>query len=97
MDEEEENVTAPLYIEFVQAGSRVGFRWFARDRFNVSSCEVIWLDPEPGSESSDYEKYIEELQEIEGEVNMFEGYQHPPSEHEYRSLSAARFREEFIW
>ncbi len=98
MDEEEDDViTAPLCIEFVQAGSRVGYRWFARDSFNVSACEVIWLDPEPGSESSDYEKYIEELQKIEGEVNLFEGYQQPPSEHEYRSLSEARFREEFIW
>jgi hypothetical protein len=55
------NDTPPFYIHFVQAGPRVGYRWETSDG---NLCEVNWLDPEPSKESSDYEQYIEELQEI---------------------------------
>ncbi len=41
----------PFYIYFVQAGSRIGYRWGSK---NGKSCEVNWLDPEPDRESSDY-------------------------------------------
>ena len=61
-DVEENDDTAPLFIIFVQAGSRFGYRW--ESAHEVPQCEVNWLDPEPDRESSDYEKYIEELHEI---------------------------------
>jgi hypothetical protein len=52
------------------------------------SCEINWLDPEPSSESSDYEIYIEELQhiDIERHINFYRGYHQPPTEEEYRRL-----------
>ena len=45
-----------------------------------------WLDPEPDRGSSGYEKYIEELQEIQGEVGMYRGFLQPPTEEEYNEL-----------
>ncbi len=83
-----DNIAAPVYIEFVQAGSRIGYHWYALDNL---TCEVIWLDPEPDKESSDYENYIEELDEIEDEVDLFDGFQQPPNEEEYHRLCAERF------
>jgi hypothetical protein len=59
--EGEDDDTPPFYIHFVQAGPRVGYRW---ETYAGNPCEVNWLDPEPAKESSDYEQYIEELQEI---------------------------------
>eukprot|EP00984_Skeletonema_dohrnii_P036950 scaffold38511_cov200-Skeletonema_dohrnii-CCMP3373.AAC.2 len=55
--------TVPFDVHLVQAGSRVGYRWITT--FCNHPCEVIWLDPEPHRESIEYEKYIEELQQIE--------------------------------
>ena len=75
-----DDATAPLNIVFVQAGSRVGYRWEIDSRI---TCEVNWLDPEPDRESSDYDKYIEELNEIELRVPRFyRGFQQPPTEEE---------------
>ncbi len=84
----------PLYICFVQAGPRIGYRWQDWEDYNSSSehyqfsaCEVNWLDPEPEKESSDYGKYINELQEINSQVIVYKGFNHvPPSEDEYRGL-----------
>lgn len=42
-----------------------------------------WLDPEPDTGSSDYGKYIEELEQINSEVNVFRGFHQPPAV-EYR-------------
>jgi hypothetical protein len=39
--------TAPLYIVFVQAGSRLGYRWETESVVPIA-CEMNWLDPEPG-------------------------------------------------
>jgi hypothetical protein len=75
--------TPPLFIAFVQAGSRVGYRW---ETENGDPCEVDWLDPEPGKESSDYEQYVEELHEIEQPVDMYRGFHQPPTEEEYYRL-----------
>lgn len=44
-----------------------------------------WLDPEPESGSSDYEKYIKELQHI-GEAKLYKGFSEPPTEEEYTRL-----------
>ncbi len=75
--------TPPFYIRFVQAGCRVGYQWYT----NLGdTCEVNWLDPEPDRESSDYEKYNEDLQEIDGKVKLYKGFHQPPSEEEYRRL-----------
>eukprot|EP00577_Skeletonema_sp_RCC1716_P023483 CAMPEP_0113428750 /NCGR_PEP_ID=MMETSP0013_2-20120614/32045_1 /TAXON_ID=2843 ORGANISM="Skeletonema costatum, Strain 1716" /NCGR_SAMPLE_ID=MMETSP0013_2 /ASSEMBLY_ACC=CAM_ASM_000158 /LENGTH=213 /DNA_ID=CAMNT_0000317351 /DNA_START=385 /DNA_END=1027 /DNA_ORIENTATION=+ /assembly_acc=CAM_ASM_000158 len=73
--------SAPIFIAFVQAGSRVGYRW---ETERGAPCEVIWLDPEPGQESSgsDYEQYIEELRTIEQQT-FYRGFLQPPTEDEY--------------
>ena len=78
----------PLYIQFVQAGSRIGYRWTTRWKTNYENdpCEVNWLDPEPDRESSDYGKYIEELQRIECQVDLFRGFHQPPTEEEYNRV-----------
>jgi hypothetical protein len=75
--------TPPFYIRLVRAGSRIGYRWQSLHR---NPCEVNWLDPEPDRESSQYAKYIKELQVIESQVNMYRGYHEPPTEAEYDGL-----------
>ncbi len=83
---DDDDGTPPLYIRFVEAGSRLGYRWENVDSTNP--CEVNWLDPEPDRGSSDYEKYIGELQDIHGEVGMYQGFRQPPTEEEYNTLVA---------
>jgi len=76
----------PFYIRFVQAGSRIGYRWGTD---NGKPCEVNWLDPEPDRESSVYDdaKYIEELKQINRQVQAFyRGLYQPPTEEEYHTL-----------
>eukprot|EP00985_Skeletonema_marinoi_P005929 scaffold2572_cov75-Skeletonema_marinoi.AAC.17 len=74
----------PMYIVFVEAGSRIGYRWESAD--SQHPCEVNWLDPEPDRESNDYEKYTEELHKIERQVNVYRGFHQPPSETEYQQF-----------
>ena len=50
----------PFYLEFVQAGPRLGWRWSTLYFSDKSCCEVSWLDPEPSSDSEDYQAYVEE-------------------------------------
>eukprot|EP00985_Skeletonema_marinoi_P020501 scaffold12212_cov86-Skeletonema_marinoi.AAC.3 len=78
----------PLFVDFVRAGSRVGWRWKAKVRNNKNSntCEINWLDPEPDRESNDYDVYTRELQSIQEDVFCFEGYHQPPTEEEYKRL-----------
>ncbi len=76
----------PLCIRLVQAGSRVGYRWTTDHFAWVGSCEANWLDPEPDSESSEYEGYIEELQAIEAKVRFYRGFHQPPTQEEYQGL-----------
>ena len=80
--EEEDGDTLPFFISFVEAGSRIGYRWGTE--YGDSCCEVNWLDPEPDTGSSDYENYIEKLERINNEVNVFRGFHQPPTEEEYR-------------
>jgi len=75
--------TLPYYICLVQVGYRIGYRWTT---YGGEPCEVNWLDPEPDSESSDYEKYIEELQVIQRQVGLYRGFHQPPTEEEYHRL-----------
>jgi hypothetical protein len=55
---------------------------------------VNWLDPEPSRDRSDYAEYIQDLQEIERQVNLYKGYYQPPSEEEYNRLYEEYFDEE---
>lgn len=73
---------APIYIAFVRAGNRLGYQWGT----DLDPCEVNWLDPEPDRESSDYGKYMEELQEIEGQINYFKGFHQPPTREEFERI-----------
>jgi hypothetical protein len=77
------NISPPFYVRFVKAGSRVGYRW---GTFNSNPCEVNWLDPEPDKGSSDYSKYIQDLQELERKVDRYRGFYQPPTEEEYNEL-----------
>eukprot|EP00985_Skeletonema_marinoi_P020628 scaffold12330_cov83-Skeletonema_marinoi.AAC.7 len=77
----------PMYVLFVEAGSRVGYRW--ETAYNdPMACEVNWLDPEPHRYGSDYEQYIEELEEINEQVDIYRGYTQPPTEDECKRLLA---------
>jgi hypothetical protein len=76
--------TPPFFIKFVKAGSRFGYRWESYGGDNP--CEVNWLDPEPDRENSDYDEYIEELEQINSEVHMFRRFYQPPTEEEYHRL-----------
>jgi hypothetical protein len=76
----------PLYIRFVEAGSRIGYQWLSMSFSTSNPCEVNWLDPEPDRESSDYGKYIEELQVINSQFTFFRGFHQPPTEEEYHRL-----------
>jgi hypothetical protein len=82
----------PFDITLIEAGSRFGYRW---ESDKGEPCEVNWLDPEPDSESSDYEEYIEESQWRERKVNTYKGHYQPPTEEEYDRLLEER--QGFIW
>jgi hypothetical protein len=81
---EEAEETPPFFIRFVEAGSRVGYQWETNEMSNP--CEVNWLDPEPDRETSEYARYIEELQEINRQLHMYREFNQPPTEEEYHRL-----------
>ena len=93
-----EFIPPPLFIRFVEAGSRIGYRWVTRERGewidddeegvdkDYNPCEVNWLDPEPDRESPDYTKYIQDLERINLQVKFYKGFHEPPSEEEYTRL-----------
>jgi hypothetical protein len=88
----EESLAPPFLISLVVAGTRIGYQW-RNDGFFPQYCEVNWLDPEPDKDSSDYAKYVEELQEIEeyqadssNEADFYEGFHQPPTQEEYIAL-----------
>eukprot|EP00985_Skeletonema_marinoi_P017195 scaffold9363_cov75-Skeletonema_marinoi.AAC.2 len=86
-EEYHEFLAPPFYIHLVEAGSRFGYRWQTNDDMEDMPCEVNWLDPEPGRESSEYEKYIRELRQIEERVYLYQGFHEPPSEEEFNRLA----------
>jgi hypothetical protein len=78
-------------VRFVEAGSRIGYRWESfGDHDDGNFCDVNWLDPEPDRESNGYEKYTEDLQRINSEVNFYEGFHQPPTVEEYGRLLQER-------
>ena len=84
---------APFRLQFVQAGSRLGWCWcthrkdYDYDDKIFYSCEINWLDPEPSIGSIDYANYIYDLQRIEEHTVFCRGYFQPPTELQYRRLS----------
>ena len=95
-------IPPPLFIRFVEAGSRIGYRWVTRERSewiddeeegvdkDYNPCEVNWLDPEPDGESLDYTKYIQDLERINLQVKLYKGFHEPPTEEEYTRLYERR-------
>jgi hypothetical protein len=88
----EESTAPPFLISLVVAGTRIGYQW-ENEGFFPQYCEVNWLDPEPYKDSSDYAKYVEELQEIEeyqadssNGADFYEGFHQPPTQEEYIAL-----------
>jgi hypothetical protein len=81
---DENGVSPPFCVRLVVAGTRIGYQW--KNEFGKHPCEVNWLDPEPDKDSSEYGKYIAELQEIENQVDFYKGYHQPPSREEYIRL-----------
>ena len=83
----------PFEICFVEGpekepAARLGWRWKCRRLdLAVSSCEINWLDPEPEVGSSKYEQYKNELSKVEGEIDLYRGYNHPPTVAEYYRLA----------
>ena len=50
-----EHPDPPFCISFVRVGPRMGWRWKASVyNYLSNSCEVNWLEPEPGRDCSDY-------------------------------------------
>jgi len=94
-EEFREFLAPPFHIHLVEAGSRVGYRWQTNDDMDDMPCEVNWLDPEPGRESSEYEKYIRELRVIERQVRFFRGFHEPPSEEEF-NVRLRNFVDEYV-
>ncbi len=84
---DDDDDTPPFYIRFVEAGSRLGYRWESC-LYHSNPCEVNWLDPAPDffRESSAYAKYVKDLQEINSKVNIYKGFHQPPTEEEYNRL-----------
>jgi hypothetical protein len=54
--------------------------------FYIRSCEVNWIDPEPGKGSSGYSKYIYQLQKIGRDVDKYKGFHQPPTQAEYNKI-----------
>ncbi|KAK1741979.1 hypothetical protein QTG54_007552 [Skeletonema marinoi] len=78
----------------VEAGTRRGWRWWGRCHcgtvshacVGTSSCEINWFNREPDKESSDYEKYVQKLKQLEQQMDFYRGYLQPPTEDEYNRL-----------
>ena len=83
-------VAYPFSCCIVRAGSRLGWRWERKFDYTPDHCfEVNWLDPLPAKGSSEYQSYIQDLQELESYMNrfpFFRGYRQPPSEAVFKRL-----------
>ena len=75
----------PFCIRFVEARSRIGYRWTALGG-RTRACEVNWLNTEPERESNEYDEYIKRLRQIETPVDFYKGFHQPPTEEEYNGL-----------
>ena len=71
----------PTCVEFVTAGSRLGWRW--TNAVRGGSCETIWLDPAPNPFDEGYDVYLRELQEVNRDVSFYKGFFGPPPQEEH--------------
>lgn len=76
----------PSYVEFVNAGSRLGWRWTNAAR--GGSCKPRWLDPEPDPSDENYDVYLKELNKIEDDVEFYKGCFQPPTLEEHLQRNA---------
>eukprot|EP00984_Skeletonema_dohrnii_P035954 scaffold36363_cov228-Skeletonema_dohrnii-CCMP3373.AAC.1 len=87
----QEEFAYPFSFCFVRAGSRLGWRWERKfDYTPAYHFEMNWLDPLPAKGSSEYQSYIEALQNIQSDMDsypFFKGYHQPPTEAVYNRLS----------
>ena len=88
---EEEALNPRFSLQIIQAGSRLGWSWCVRTsgalgQESRSLCQINWLDPEPRSDSSDYEAYVDKIQRIQHRIGFYRGYFQPPTAEEYRRL-----------
>lgn len=68
----------PAHVEFVQAGSRLGWRW--TNCVFGGACETNWLDPKPANPSL---RYTKELQKVADKVKFYKGFFDPPTQEEH--------------
>jgi hypothetical protein len=80
----EDCASPPFWISLVETRTRIGYQW--KEIHGVEHCEVNWLDPVPTEESSDYEEFLVDLQQIENQVDFYKGYHQPPTQEEYNRL-----------
>jgi hypothetical protein len=71
----------PTCVEFVSAGSRLGWRW--TNAVRGGSCEVIWMDPAPDPSDERHDVYLQELNKINQDVVFYKGFFAPPSQEEH--------------
>lgn len=76
-------MSPPFRVCFVQAGSRIGYRWEGGYHNVCPPCEVNWLDPEPESGSREYEDYVSGYRRIQREISLYRGHYEPPTEEQY--------------
>ena len=75
----------PFYVEFVEAGPRVGWRW--TNCANGGSCECHWFDPEPDPSDPEYEVYVKELEYVQRDADFYKGFKVPPTQMEHDELN----------
>jgi len=83
---DEDILMPPFRVRFIEVGSRIGYRWEGDYHYGCTPCEVNWLDPEPESDSREYEDYVADYNRIQGEIGPYRGHYEPPSEEQYTLL-----------
>jgi len=78
------NFRPPFWIEFLQAGPRVGWRWTNAARFGA--CLPNWLDPEPQPQEEGYDEYLKMAKLYESQVEIYRGFTAPPTAAQHDEL-----------
>ncbi|KAL3795084.1 hypothetical protein ACHAWO_009247 [Cyclotella atomus] len=71
----------PTCVEFISAGTRLGWRW--TNAVRGGSCETIWMDPAPQRSDPGYDLYLLELEKVNEDVVFYKGFFAPPSQDEH--------------
>ena len=86
-DWDEDNVSPPFCISLVEAGTRFGYQW--KDDAGEECCEVNWLDPiwyQMKKAVTMKNSYLDDLEQIKSEIDLYKGYHQPPTQEEYNRL-----------